>query len=60
MGKHGRVKCVWHGGTDLSGNLFQNRLGNPLRLTLTGGQRHDVTQAPALLAGWQPQRVKSR
>jgi transposase len=32
-------------------------LGNPLRLSLTGGQRHDVTQAQWLLAGWQPQRV---
>lgn len=26
-------------------------LGNPLRILLTGGQRHDVTQAEALLSG---------
>jgi len=26
-------------------------LGNPLRFTLTGGQRHDITQAEALLVG---------
>jgi transposase len=32
-------------------------LGNPLRLRLTGGQRHDVTQAQALLEGWETQRV---
>lgn len=28
-------------------------LGNPLDFILTGGQRHDVTQAPALLQGRQ-------
>lgn len=27
-------------------------LGNPLRFTLTGGQRHDITQAPALVADY--------
>jgi transposase len=26
-------------------------LGNPLRFTLTGGHRHDITQAEALLVG---------
>lgn len=26
-------------------------LGNPLKFTLTAGQRHDITQAPALLEG---------
>ena len=26
-------------------------LGNPLRFTLTGGQSHDITQGPALIAG---------
>lgn len=26
-------------------------LGNPLRFTLTGGHRHDITQAEALLEG---------
>jgi transposase len=27
-------------------------LGNPLRFTLTGGQRHGITQAPALSADY--------
>ena len=31
--------------------------GRPLRLILTPGQRGDVTQAPALLAGLAPRRV---
>ena len=29
-------------------------LGNPLRLILTGGQVHDITQAEALLASIEP------
>jgi len=28
-----------------------------LRLTLTGGNRHDLTQAEALLEGWETERV---
>ena len=32
-------------------------LGNPLELALTGGQVHDVTQAPGLLIGKQAERV---
>ena len=31
--------------------------GRPLRVILTPGQRGDVTQAPALLAGLRPRRV---
>jgi transposase len=31
--------------------------GRPLRFILTGGQVHDVTQASALVAGWQPSHV---
>lgn len=31
--------------------------GRPLRIILTPGQRGDVTQAPALLAGLDPRRV---
>ncbi len=31
--------------------------GRPLRFILTGGQVHDVTQAWALVAGWQPSHV---
>jgi transposase len=32
-------------------------LGLPARLLLTAGQTHDVTQAPALLAGFRPRVV---
>jgi transposase len=32
-------------------------LGNPLRLRLTAGQRHDMTQATALLEGFEFERV---
>lgn len=32
-------------------------LGNPLRFTLTGGQRHDITQADALIAGHKGEYV---
>ncbi len=28
-------------------------LGNPLRFTLTGGQRHDITQAKELIADYE-------
>jgi transposase len=31
--------------------------GRPLRFILTGGQVHDVIQASALVAGWQPSHV---
>lgn len=32
-------------------------LGNPLRCHLTGGEAHDITQAPALIAGFRAQQV---
>jgi transposase len=32
-------------------------LGNPLRFLLTGGQRHDITQAEALIADYEFERV---
>jgi len=32
-------------------------LGNPLRCQLTGGETHDITQAPALIAGFRAQQV---
>ena len=31
--------------------------GRPVRFILTGGQRNDITQAPALLAGFRPKCV---
>jgi transposase len=35
-------------------HVIVDALGNPLRLTLTGGQVHDITQAEALLASIEP------
>lgn len=32
-------------------------LGNPLRFRLTAGQRHDITQAEALITGYDFERV---
>ena len=32
-------------------------LGLPVRVILTGGQRHDITQAHALVEGWPAQYV---
>lgn len=32
-------------------------LGNPLRWQLTGGEVHDITQGPALIAGYRVQQV---
>jgi transposase len=32
-------------------------LGNPLRLILTAGQRHDITQAQALIEGLEAEKV---
>jgi transposase len=32
-------------------------LGNPVRWLLTGGEVHDITQAPALIAGIHPKQV---
>jgi len=32
-------------------------LGNPLRFLLTGGQRHDITQAEGLIAGYEFERA---
>jgi transposase len=34
--------------------VIVDALGNPLRLILTGGQVHDITQAEALLASIEP------
>ena len=32
-------------------------MGNPLRFILTGGQRHDITQAEELIAGYAGEQV---
>jgi transposase len=38
-------------------HLATNAEGRPVRFHLTGGQPHDVTQAPAFVRGWQPSHV---
>ena len=40
------------GGFSTKIHLSVDGLGNPLRFILTGGQRHDRTQAEALIADW--------
>src|SRR5664279_3624247 len=40
--------------SDLGNRLIVDALGNPLRLILTGGQVHDITQAEALLGLIEP------
>jgi transposase len=37
--------------------MATNAEGRPVRFILTGGQAHDVTQAPALVRGWEPSHV---
>ena len=40
------------GGFSTKVHVMVDALGNPLRLTLTGGQRHDITQAETLVDGF--------
>jgi len=40
------------GGFSTKVHMSVDGLGNPLRFILTGGQRHDITQAPALIADY--------
>lgn len=42
------------GGLTTKIHLAVDGQGRPLRFVLTGGQRNDITQAPALLAGFAP------
>jgi transposase len=37
--------------------MAADALGNPVRWLLTGGQAHDITQAPALIAGFKVEQV---
>jgi transposase len=37
--------------------MAADALGNPVRWQLTEGQVHDITQAPALIAGFQVKQV---
>lgn len=45
------------GGFSCKIHITVDGLGNPLRFILTGGHRHDVTQAQALLAGFDVERL---
>ena len=45
------------GGFSTKIHVSVDALGNPLRFTLTGGQRHDITQAEALIVGFEAKHV---
>ena len=45
------------GGFSTKIHVNVDALGNPLRFKLTGGQRHDITQADALIAGYEGEFV---
>ena len=45
------------GGFSTKIHINVDALGNPLRFTLTGGQRHDITQAEGLIAGYTSEYV---
>lgn len=45
------------GGFSCKIHIIVDGLGNPLRFRLTGGQRHDITQAQALLEGFDLERL---
>jgi transposase len=45
------------GGFSTKIHIAVDALGNPLRLLLTAGQRHDSPQAGALIAGFEPQAL---
>jgi transposase len=45
------------GGFSTKIHVSVDGLGNPLRFRLTGGQRHDITQAPALIEGFSADYV---
>ena len=45
------------GGFSTKIHIAVDGLGNPLRFTLTGGQRHDITQADVLLADYESDYV---
>ena len=45
------------GGFSTKIHVSVDGLGNPLRFILTGGQRHDITQAEELIAGYAGEQV---
>jgi hypothetical protein len=50
-GKRGRVKCVWRGGQDLSGNLFQAKGGTWKLHDFVTGETMDAFDVLTNLAG---------
>ena len=48
---------VGRGGFSTKIHVSVDGLGNPLRFILTGGQRHDITQAEELIAGYAGEQV---
>ncbi|UKE72135.1 IS5 family transposase [Xanthomonas graminis] len=59
-GKGGRLDSALgrsRGGLSTKIHLAADGQGRPLRFVLTGGQRNDITQARALLAGFRPRYV---
>jgi len=45
------------GGFSTKIHIAVDALGNPLRLLLTAGQRHDCSQAHGLIAGYEPKAL---
>jgi transposase len=45
------------GGFSAKIHIAVDAVGNPLRLLLTAGQRHDSPQAGALIEGYEPQAL---
>ncbi len=45
------------GGSSTKVHVSVDALGNPLRFILTGGQKHDITQAAGLIAGYAGEYV---
>jgi transposase len=45
------------GGFTTKIHVASDALGNPIKLVLSGGNRHDVTQADELLEGLETERV---
>ena len=56
-GQSGQALGRSRGGFSIKIHVNVDVLGNPLRFLLTGGQRHDITQAEALIADYEFERV---
>jgi transposase len=54
-GQEGQALGRSRGGFSTKVHIAVDALGNPLRLLLTAGQRHDSPQASALIEGYEPQ-----